>query len=426
MEIKDLGRIDAADWRVNECFFQLYDHMLESPSLFEVMEQLRGIICSVMSAEATTVYLVRPETEELEASVLVHNVPRTIHIPIQQNSLAGYCAHSGESFLVPDAYGDLSGICPNLRFDSSWDKAHDFRTRDVMCAPAVAKGETVGVVQVLNSTGDPFNNEDLEALRSVARMVGYALHHARLYDDLSSLKQLQKEKAKFMLVMVHELKSPVAAAKMMQDLLTHDLVSEEEIPKTLDKMGARLDSLLHMITDILDLSGLSSGKVMGKIAVVDFGDALSDVAERYRDQAEAKGLRYTIEPADAPLPIRIDTKGLEIVFSNLISNAVKYTEKGSVRISMSVEKDTAVLRVRDTGIGIPKGEIPNLFREFFRASNAKAAKIEGTGVGLAGIKQLVERFGGELRLESEENAGSEFTVRLPVHSEDAALSASVD
>ena len=417
MDVKELGRIDSSAWRVGECFFQLYDHMLRSPSLADVLGELREVVCSVMSAEATTVYLLRPETQSLEASVLVHNVPRIIRIPVQPDSLAGYCAHSGRSFRVPDAYADLSAISPALHFDRSWDDAHGFRTRDVMCAPAIARGETVGVVQVLNSRGDPFDESDLAALESVARLVGYALHHARLYDDLAGLRQLQKEKAKFMLVMVHELKSPVAAAKMMQDLLTHDLLPQDEIPKTLAKMGARLDSLLHMITDILDLSGFSSGEAMGKIEVVDLSAALSEVAERYRDQAEHKGLRFDVSLAAEPLRIRIDTRGLAIVFSNLISNAVKYTAKGSVRISLSREGGAAVLRVRDTGIGVPSAEIPKLFREFFRASNAKKAKIEGTGVGLAGIRQLVERFGGELRLESKEDEGSEFSVHLPLRDE---------
>ncbi len=125
-----------------------------------------------MRATATTVYLVLEETGELEANALVDNVNRIIRVPIRGSSLAGYCALSGRPFLVEDAYGDLSPISSELRFDRSWDEAHDFRTRDVMCAPAVCRGRTVGVVQVLNCLDGRFTPADLENLVEVARIVG--------------------------------------------------------------------------------------------------------------------------------------------------------------------------------------------------------------------------------------------------------------
>ena len=102
------------------------------------------------------------------------------------------------------------------------------------------------------------------------------------------------------------------------------------------------------------------------------------------------------------------------MLSNLVSNAVKYTPAGRIEISLRQESTWAVLEVRDTGIGIPAGELDQLFSEFFRASNARRSQVPGTGLGLAGVRALVKHLGGELALQSRENEGSRFTVRLPL------------
>ena len=407
----------TAEWVVHEQFFELYDRMLGEVSLGDVLAHVSGVVCDAMYAEGTTIYLVREETRELEASAQVHNVQRQIRIPINPASLSGYCALSGEAFLIPDAYGDLSPVSRDLHFDDSWDKAHNYRTRDVMCAPARFKGATVGVVQVLNSRGDPFTDTDLQALQSAARLVGYALYHARLYDDLSSMKQLQREKAKFMTVMVHELKSPVSAAKMMTDTMLGKFVPPERHAEFLGRIAVRLDGLLELIGETLTLSRLESGDVLGEVRVVDVGAVVTENCELYREQAEVKGLAFELAVPGEPVQVRIDTQGLKLIVSNLVSNAVKYTPAGSVHVAVAAQDGQAVFSVRDTGMGIPRDDIPKLFREFFRASNARGSKIEGTGVGLAGVKSMAERFGGELRLETAEGAGSTFSVRLPCYEE---------
>ena len=113
--------------------------------------------------------------------------------------------------------------------------------------------------------------------------------------------------------------------------------------------------------------------------------------------------------------MRFDAQGYRLVVSNLVSNAVKYTPEGDVRVTLKRDGAWAVLEVSDTGIGIPEKEVPKLFGEFFRAGNAERKGIQGSGVGLAAAKQMVERFDGQMALQTRENAGSTFTVRLPVH-----------
>jgi signal transduction histidine kinase len=189
----------------------------------------------------------------------------------------------------------------------------------------------------------------------------------------------------------------------------------EELTSILGTVADRMDQLLDLVADILYLSQVKAGKPLGETVVCDLGDEAREVYGKHIDDGEMKGLSMSLTVPDAPLNVRMDRQALRLVLSNLVSNAVKYTRAGSVGVRLWQEGSWALLEVEDTGIGIPSKDIPNLFREFYRASNARGSDIQGTGVGLSGVKELVERFGGEIGFESEENEGSVFVVRLPLH-----------
>ncbi len=404
----------AGDFYVSDGVFDLYDDLLVDIRVPSVLQQAAIVACRTLCAERSTVYLLRENTRELESHGAVGDVPQSIRIPIEHASLAGHCALTGEAFKVDDAYGNLTDIHPELGFDKSWDEAMGFRTRGVMCAPALFRGHLVGVVQVVNSTTDGFQIHQLSDLESIGRLLGYALESARAFEDLATMKELKKRNSQFMRVLVHELKAPVATVRMMVDLFRENLVPDEKKPSTYNKLSVRLDGLLDMISDILDLSQVQAGVAMGKIGIIDFAQVVQKGSETHREQAEAKGIGFALTIEDAPLPVRFDDKGSELVVSNLLSNAVKYTSTGSVEVLLERRGDKALLEVRDSGIGIPKNELPNLFQEFYRTSNAKRAHIEGTGVGLAAVKDIVERFGGHITIDSEEDVGTTLSVLLPL------------
>jgi len=230
------------------------------------------------------------------------------------------------------------------------------------------------------------------------------------------MKKLEREKAGFMRVMVHELKSPAAATKMLTQLADAHL-QKVDYPKIVElngRIAGRMDQMLDLIKDILILAQAKSGDPMGEIAVLDIVQATADICDSYQPQAQQKGLTMAVDLPAKPLPVRMDTQGCKLVLSNLVSNAVKYTAEGKVTVSLQQVDSWAELCVKDSGMGIPEKDIPKLFREFFRASNAKKSRIPGSGVGLAGVKNIVERFSGQLEIQSVENQGSTFTVRLPI------------
>ncbi|MCP4542167.1 MAG: GAF domain-containing sensor histidine kinase [Chloroflexi bacterium] len=407
-----LNDIDLNELAAHGRLFQLYDQMLGEVDVVKVLHAATEVVRQILNAERATIYLVLKDTQELESAAVIGNVSRTIRIPIREDSLAGYCALTGRAFLIPDAYGDLSSVDPKLRFDRSWDEMNQFRTRDVMCAPAVFKGEVMGVAQVINSRGDPFQETELPPLESVSGFVAYALYHARLYDELATLKGLEKEKAEFMRIIVHELRSPVTASKALVTALRYTTRENPKQDEVLARVENRMNQMLGLVEDVLHLSRIKAGRPLGEIAVCDLVVDTRATCENYLDEAKAKGVQIEVDLPESPVPVRIDLQGYHLIISNLVSNAVKYTPAGSVKVSLRKNQHWAVLRVEDTGMGIPQEDIPKLFTEFFRASNARSSKIKGTGVGLAGVKELVERFGGQMEMASQENKGSVFTVRL--------------
>ena len=395
--------------------FDLYDQMLGNVDIPDVLGDVASVVCRELHAERATVYLIDESTQELESVAVIGNVAQTIRLAIRGDSLAGYCALSKHAFLVPDAYGDLSAIDPDLRFDDRWDRINRFRTRDVLCVPAIFKGTVVGVIQAINSISAPFEEADLARLRDVARLVGYALYHARLCSSLASLKELDRQKAQFMRVLIHELKSPVAAAKTMADALQyHDDVANSPAAVITAKVAKRMDQLMALIRDLLELARVKGGEPLSNITVIDLRVETAAGCGGYQQQASDKGLAFELRLPAGPVPVRMDVQGYRLVLSNLVSNAVKYTRCGRVQVRLSREGPKAVLEVADTGMGIPAGEVSKLFSEFFRASNARQSDIDGSGVGLAGVKNLVQRFGGELAVDSRENEGSTFTVAFPL------------
>ena len=224
----------------------------------------------------------------------------------------------------------------------------------------------------------------------------------------------QTGQAEVMRVLVHELKSPVAASKSLAASTRYLNPEDPRIPFMLGRIEERLDQLLDLVDDIVDLSCVKSGDPLGDPVVLDLVAESRTACEPVLEEAAAKGLVMTLDLPDAPVRVCMAEQAYRLIFSNLVSNAVKYTPSGSVHVTLRQERAWAVLEVKDGGIGIPADEIPQLFTDFFRASNARRGQIPGTGLGLAGVKALVERIGGRVAVESEQGEGSCFTVRLPI------------
>jgi signal transduction histidine kinase len=172
---------------------------------------------------------------------------------------------------------------------------------------------------------------------------------------------------------------------------------------------------LGIINDILDFSKIDSGTMQLELVTVDLPRITQEVAEQLREQIEAKGLQFTVAlAADRSGAIRSDPLRLRQIMLKLLSNAVKFTAAGQVRLEVEVQDQQLVLRVTDTGIGMSPDELGRIFNAFEQVDGSIRRSHGGAGLGLAITKRLVDRMKGEIRVQSSPGVGSEFEVRLPI------------
>jgi signal transduction histidine kinase len=175
------------------------------------------------------------------------------------------------------------------------------------------------------------------------------------------------------------------------------------------------------VNTLLDFSRIEAGRIKGRYTATDLAALTTDLASVFGSAMDKAGLKFVEELPPLPEPVFVDRDMWEKVVFNLLSNAFKFTLKGEVRISLSVEERTAVLRVSDTGIGIPEGEIAKVFNRFYRVEGRRGRTHEGTGIGLALVQELVKLHGGTISAQSEAGQGTTFEVRLPFGKEHLPL-----
>ena len=232
------------------------------------------------------------------------------------------------------------------------------------------------------------------------------------------VKQLEATKSRFLVLVSHEMRSPIVAIRSILDALSvvYSKCMGEKPVAMLARAGERADSLLTLTKDLLTLArqqAIQEGQ--GEPQVVDASAVMRSNLELFKAEAEQKNLALTGSYPERPVNVRADSESMNLVLSNLVSNAIRYTPAGGkVGVSWQTDGPWAVLKVSDTGIGISESELPHMFKEFFRAENAKKFTASGTGLGLAITKNIVERAGGRIEVNSRLNEGSTFTVTLPL------------
>jgi len=236
-----------------------------------------------------------------------------------------------------------------------------------------------------------------------------------LEQALQVVQDALRAKGEFLAVVSHEIRTPMNAVLGMAQLLLMTELSQEQrqYAETIHSSG---EILLALINDILELSKLESGKVTIGSKPVDIRVVVSEVVQILSAQAQQKSLTMRAEVSeDVPAFVRGDATRLKQIFLNLVGNAIKFTQRGSVRIEASMVEDGASLecRIKDTGIGIPPDRIGRLFEKFSQVDSSISRRYGGTGLGLAICKRLVEGMGGNIGVESKPYHGSTFAFRIP-------------
>jgi signal transduction histidine kinase len=246
---------------------------------------------------------------------------------------------------------------------------------------------------------------------------GKILGVVSVFQDITERYNLEKEKDDFISIAAHQLRTPLSGIRWMIESLLEGDDGEltEEAKKSLEQMYENNQRLVILVNDLLDVSRINMGKSKEEPMLVNVSKTLEEAIEGLKGLAEERGVMISHEKVFALDPkIKIAPRQFFQALENLISNAIKYTPRdGNVKITADFKKDKVIITVSDSGIGIPKNDQENIFRKFFRASNAVLKETEGSGLGLNVVKSFLEGAGGRIWFESQEGKGTTFFIELP-------------
>jgi two-component system phosphate regulon sensor histidine kinase PhoR len=235
-------------------------------------------------------------------------------------------------------------------------------------------------------------------------------------EDITAFKQLDQMKSDFVNMVAHELRSPLVSIRQINSVLLEGLAGplKEKQQDFIDRGKKKIDALLELINDLLDVAKIEAGQYVQRRIPTDIGKIIKETVSLMGPRAEEQGITLTHSCLDLK-PVQADPKNMEEVFNNLISNAINYSPGGGhVTVTAQGLGEYMEIKVQDTGVGIPPEELPKIFDKFYRVKSPKTRQVIGTGLGLAIVKGIVEAHQGTIEVESIVDKGTTFRILLPV------------
>lgn len=342
-----------------------------------------------------------------------------------ERSFVARASRERKSIIVNDVRAE-AGFLPNSMLPE---------TRSEMAVPMIAGDKVIGVFDVQADTLGHFTDEDANIYTTLATQVAVALQNARLYVEqaatVTQLRELDKLKSSFLANMSHELRTPLNSILGFADVMLEGLDGplSDNMNNDLGLIQKNGQHLLHLINDVLDMAKIDSGKMNLNVEKFNVHELLTDVTSITSSLAKEKSLALIIESdSDHEVEINADKVRLRQVMINLVNNAMKFTDKGSISIRATRENKKVLISVKDTGIGISLDHLETVFQEFTQVDTTTTRKAGGTGLGLPISRRLINMHSGRLWAESTgiNGEGSTFYVTLPIEAninEDATLTA---
>jgi signal transduction histidine kinase len=340
---------------------------------------------------------------------------KNIPIKAERGSAAGRALLEGRVIHITDVKADPEYTLAEAQ------RLGDYRT--ILCVPMLREGVPIGLLALTRSEVQPFTDKQIELVTTFADQASIAIENVRLFDEIQDksrqLEEASQHKSQFLANMSHELRTPLNAILGYTELMADGAYGEpsEKMLGILERLEANGRHLLGLINDVLDLSKIEAGQLELELSDYSIQDIAQTVRSTLEPLATDKKLAFKVEmPCELP-PGRGDGRRLTQVLINLVGNAIKFTDAGTVAVKAEANNSSFHVSVRDTGPGISVADQAKLFQEFQQADNAITRKKGGTGLGLAISKRIIEMHGGKIWVESQPGHGSTFAFTLPVHVE---------
>jgi signal transduction histidine kinase len=353
-------------------------------------------------------------SEDLIAAVREH--------PIRLgDALIGQCAERREAVQIDD----LAKAPPHPLFELHLNAG----VRALLAVPLLHQHEVIGALVVRRKRVGAFAGGTVSLLQSFAAQSAVAIQNARLFREIEEksreLEAVSRHKSEFLANMSHELRTPLNAVLGYAELIQDGIYGEvpEKMQEVLERIQQNGRHLLGLINDVLDLSKIEAGQLTLSPADYSLRELVLDVVSATEALAAEKKLALEVDvPPDLPHG-RGDERRLTQVLMNLVSNAIKFTEAGSVTIRAKVADGNFLVAVSDTGVGIAAEDQARVFEEFQQVDTSSTRKKGGTGLGLAIARRIVELHGGRIWVESTPGQGSTFAFTLPLSAEKQVVAA---
>jgi signal transduction histidine kinase len=333
----------------------------------------------------------------------------SIRVPLR-GSIAGQAFSEQGPVVAHDTQTDS-------QFFEDVDELLDFTTRSLLAVPMSIRGEVTGVLSAVNKTdGLEFDQEDIYILDTLASQAAIALHNAQLLraseEALRALTELDEMKSNFVAITSHELRIPLGLILGHASYLKE--ISEGDTNKQVNVIERAALRLKDIVEDLSRVEAMQSGQSSLRSSALDLRALVEMQVEAHRLPAAERGIRLQAHLPNSALEMRGEADKLETVIEHLLENAIAFTDKdGLVEVRLEDQGDWVVLRVSDTGIGIPEEDLERIFERFYQVESHMTRRHGGLGLGLAVSKILVEMHGGRIEVQSVVGAGSQFSVWLP-------------
>ena len=377
-----------------------------------------------LNFDAAWIYILDPSGKELSLKAykgLGEDIARSI---AKRNPSVGVTAkifETGERLVFEDFQDDTT-----YNHLSAQRKMGSLGFASAAGFPIKANERVIGVLHLANKTVRHFAPDELQLIESIAQEIGVAAENARLFEQVNQktaelgqmnqeLQEANKAKDEFLNVMSHELRTPLNVITGYAEVLGQGILGEiqREQMHAVTTISYQSRELLRMINEILQVGSIEAGKVKANCDDVNMLDFLAKLRSGYEILSKKEiSLHWNI-PFRLPI-VRTDGEKLKHVLQNLINNAIKFTENGSVTVSAECISRALEFQVKDTGIGMPHDMLPSIFQMFRQLDSSNTRSYGGSGVGLYIVKKFVDLLGGKIEVESVLGKGSTFTVTLPL------------